>query len=273
MNVFHFHPVTGLYLGSSVADHDPMELQLARQAVAAPIAEAARTAHVEAVHLAEQAAEAAYRDAVAVASEKAQAAFDAAVAEAVEGEEGDEARAAAENARLITVSAAAGEAEIARQASIAAATTTADQKLKAAQARAQAAADAVEPAHWLIPAHATAEEPPAAGEGEQVVRREDGWEIEPIPTPPAPEPLPTIDPARAARDERDLRIASVRPLVDRHRDQVDLDLPTTLTPAEYLAVLQHIQALRDVPQQPGFPADIEWPALPAGILNPTETIQ
>lgn len=273
MNVFHFHPVTGLYLGSSIADHDPMELQLARAAAAEPIAEAARAAHAEAVRFAEAGANATYREAVAAASEEAQAAFEAAVAEALEGEEGDEARAAARNARLIAVSAAAGEAEIARQASIAAATTAADQELKAAQARAQQAADAVEPEHWLIPAHATAEEPPAPGEGEQVVRREDAWEIEQIPTPPAPEPPPTIDLAQAARDERDQRIASVRPLIDRHRDQVDLGLPTTLTPAEYLAALQHIQALRDVPQQPGFPADIAWPALPADILNPTETIQ
>ena len=47
--------------------------------------------------------------------------------------------------------------------------------------------------------------------------------------------------------------------INRHRDEVDLGLEPT-EPLEPL--LQYVQALRDVPQQEGFPDAVDWPAKP-----------
>lgn len=83
------------------------------------------------------------------------------------------------------------------------------------------------------------------------------------PTPP-PETLAVL-----ARRRRDAEIIGVRWLIDRHRDEEALDASTTLSAEGYRAVLLHIQALRDVPAQSGFPADIAWPVLPTEIETQT----
>lgn len=83
------------------------------------------------------------------------------------------------------------------------------------------------------------------------------------PAPP-PETLAVL-----ARRRRDAEIIAVRWLVDRHRDEDALFAPTTLSAEGYRAVLLHIQALRDVPAQTGFPADIAWPVLPPEIETQT----
>lgn len=76
-----------------------------------------------------------------------------------------------------------------------------------------------------------------------------------------------------ARRRRDAEIIAVRWLVDRHSDEEALHAPTTLTAERYRAVLLHIQALRDVPAQSGFPADIAWPVLPTETQTPGEDPQ
>lgn len=56
----------------------------------------------------------------------------------------------------------------------------------------QADESPLEPGVWLIPAHATTEEPPVVADGEQAVWL-DGWQAQAIPAPPAavqPEPQP-----------------------------------------------------------------------------------
>lgn len=60
------------------------------------------------------------------------------------------------------------------------------------------------------------------------------------------------------RAKRDSLIASVEWRVRRHQDEVALGLEPTegITP-----VLQYMQALRDVPQQQGFPDQVDWPVL------------
>ena len=66
--------------------------------------------------------------------------------------------------------------------------------------------------------------------------------------------------AEQARAERDRLITDIRWRIERHQDEVVLGLE----PTEPIGpILQYIQALRDVPQQPGFPTDVEWPAPPA----------
>ena len=65
--------------------------------------------------------------------------------------------------------------------------------------------------------------------------------------------------ADTARIERDRLIESVRWRIDRHSDELALGSEPT-EPLEPL--LQYVQALRDVPQQAGFPESVEWPQCP-----------
>lgn len=68
--------------------------------------------------------------------------------------------------------------------------------------------------------------------------------------------------AEDIRLERDKRLTEPMRHRDRHRDEVELGVETTLDPATYNQVLLYIQALRDVPQQPGFPDAVTWPTSP-----------
>ncbi len=70
----------------------------------------------------------------------------------------------------------------------------------------------------------------------------------------APKP-PTADDIRA---ERNRLIESVRWRIERHSDELSLGSE----PTESLEpLLLYAQALRDVPQQAGFPETVEWPQL------------
>ena len=74
------------------------------------------------------------------------------------------------------------------------------------------------------------------------------------------DPVPTAEQlADTARAKRDRLIESAHWRIERHSDEVALDTePTeTLEP-----LLQYVQALRDVPQQDGFPDDVIWPTEP-----------
>lgn len=62
--------------------------------------------------------------------------------------------------------------------------------------------------------------------------------------------------ATQIRAERDSKIQEIRWRLERARDEQDLGLPLT-EPIE--PILLYIQELRDVPEQEGFPWDVEWP--------------
>ncbi|OQS32488.1 hypothetical protein B0T45_21670 [Chromobacterium haemolyticum] len=64
---------------------------------------------------------------------------------------------------------------------------------------------------------------------------------------------------RAQRDER-LRVTEW--FVQRHRDEVEMSLPTTMNSDQFKQLQMYRQALRDVPEQKEFPTQIEWPAAP-----------
>lgn len=70
--------------------------------------------------------------------------------------------------------------------------------------------------------------------------------------------------AAAARRRRDAALATTAWLVQRHRDQVDAGTATTLTVAQYVELLAWRQALREWPQQPGWP-DLPLPEAPAWL--------
>lgn len=90
---------------------------------------------------------------------------------------------------------------------------------------------------------------------------ESGQPITVEPPPPSAEAL-----AALARRRRDAEIAQVRWLIERHRDEQALQIATTLTPEDYRLVQEHVQALRDVPEQDGFPHAIDWPVLAPELL-------
>ena len=80
-----------------------------------------------------------------------------------------------------------------------------------------------------------------------------------------PKPPPETQ-AALARRRRDREIEALRWLRERHRDEVALGLTTTLTAEDFRLVLDHIQDLRDVPDQSGFPETIDWPVLAPELL-------
>lgn len=92
--------------------------------------------------------------------------------------------------------------------------------------------------------------------GRVLSANDDGEPITIKPPAPSAEQL-----AIEARRRRDAEIVAVRWLLERHRDEQALQIATTLTPEDYRLVQEHVQALRDVPEQDGFPIAIEWPVL------------
>ena len=88
----------------------------------------------------------------------------------------------------------------------------------------------------------------------------DGWSD----TPPPPTTEELFDMLRSVRDAR---ISAVLWMRERHSDELALGKETTLTPEQYTELLTYIQALRDLPSQPGAPWDgggelTPWPELP-----------
>ena len=89
----------------------------------------------------------------------------------------------------------------------------------------------------------------------------EGWSD----TPPAPTIEELFDMLRSFRDAR---ISAVLWMRERHADELELGKEPTLTPEQYTALLTYIQALRDLPAQPGAPWDgggelTPWPELPS----------
>ena len=88
----------------------------------------------------------------------------------------------------------------------------------------------------------------------------EGWSE--TPPPPTTEEL-----FARLRNQRDARINSILWMRERHADELALGKETSLTPEQYTALLTYIQALRDLPAQPGAPWDgggelTPWPELP-----------
>ena len=77
----------------------------------------------------------------------------------------------------------------------------------------------------------------------------------------APE-KPVEQKAADFRAERDRRIDAIRWRIERYQTQEAAGLETTDTAEHYKAILLYVQALRDVPEQAGFPDAIEWPEEP-----------
>lgn len=113
--------------------------------------------------------------------------------------------------------------------------------------------DPLTPGEYLIPAQATTVAPPAFKQDECAKWNGSEWEIEAIEQPaPAPEPTEE-DLAAQARAERNGLLAA--------SDWTQLpDVPMDGELRGAWAFYR--QALRDVPQQEGFPTTINWPTAP-----------
>lgn len=77
--------------------------------------------------------------------------------------------------------------------------------------------------------------------------------------------------AAEIRAERDRRIDAMRWRIERFQTQLAADLPTTDTAEQYQALLIYVQALRDIPEQAGFPNIIEWPVIEEKTENTKDT--
>jgi len=79
-----------------------------------------------------------------------------------------------------------------------------------------------------------------------------------------------ISPEQAASDERAWRDAALAKQIwlrDRHRDQIELGMSTTLTSAQFNELLTYMQALRDWPQSEAFPGAEQRPTPPPWIAR------
>jgi len=81
----------------------------------------------------------------------------------------------------------------------------------------------------------------------------------------APVQLPDLE--TQEREWRDAELSAVMWLRDRHRDQLDIGAATSLTADQFNELLVYIQALRDWPQSPDFPALDQRPAAPPWIAD------
>jgi hypothetical protein len=93
-------------------------------------------------------------------------------------------------------------------------------------------------------------------QGKHIVANENGYPVLVDPPAPTPEQLAT-----QARATRDAKLTATNWLVERHREEQETGA-TTLTAQQYADLLAYRQALRDVPQQAGFPHEIDWPVSP-----------
>lgn len=79
---------------------------------------------------------------------------------------------------------------------------------------------------------------------------------------PEPELPPEPTAAEKLRWERDARLSVAVALLDRHRNQRDFGLPTTLTDEQAVAWASYAQALRDLPANTADPENPVWPEPP-----------
>lgn len=85
--------------------------------------------------------------------------------------------------------------------------------------------------------------------------------------------LSQVDPDQPAIDERawrDGQLLSVKWLRERHRDQLEIEATTSIDAEQFKELLVYIQALRDWPQSPDFPAIQYRPTAPEWIAEQVE---
>lgn len=83
---------------------------------------------------------------------------------------------------------------------------------------------------------------------------------------------PVLDPDMVSGQERlwrDAELERVKWLRERHRDELELSIPSSLTNDQYGQLLEYLQLLRDWPQSSNFPDQEHRPPVPAWIAEQT----
>ncbi|MFV2947029.1 phage tail assembly chaperone [Pseudomonas japonica] len=75
----------------------------------------------------------------------------------------------------------------------------------------------------------------------------------------------SVDLEAIERSWRDAELSRVAWVRDRHRDESDMQLQTTLEAEQFVELLAYMQLLRDWPQAGGFPATDHRPVSPPWI--------
>lgn len=90
--------------------------------------------------------------------------------------------------------------------------------------------------------------------------------------PIAIDPPPPSEEQKASQERawRDIQVSEAVGMRDRHRDQLEIDVETTLTAEQFKELLVFMQALRDWPQSPDFPDSESRPVAPAWIANQSD---
>lgn len=83
-------------------------------------------------------------------------------------------------------------------------------------------------------------------------------------------PAPAIDLAATEREWRDAELSAVMWLRERHRDQLEIGVTTSLMTDQFNELLAYMQTLRDWPQAPEFPDSKHRPIAPAWIAQQVE---
>lgn len=84
----------------------------------------------------------------------------------------------------------------------------------------------------------------------------------------APVLLPDLE--AQEREWRDSELMTATGMRDRHRDQVEIEVETTLTAEQFKELLLYMQALRDWPQAANFPNIQHRPTAPEWIAEQVE---
>lgn len=83
-------------------------------------------------------------------------------------------------------------------------------------------------------------------------------------------PIPVFDLGFSERKWRDAELSAVIWLRERHQDQRELQVSTTLSDARFKELLIYIQSLRDWPQSSDFPNNGHRPIAPLWIADQSE---
>lgn len=101
--------------------------------------------------------------------------------------------------------------------------------------------------------------------GKIIVADEQGFPVTVDPPGPSHEQV-----AARERSWRDRELESATGIRDRHRDQLELAIPTTLVTEQFALLLSYLQQLRDWPQSADFPAFEKRPKPPNWLVEQTE---
>lgn len=116
---------------------------------------------------------------------------------------------------------------------------------------------------FIMPANSIDIEPPPEKDGFKIKWNGSEWIYEEIQTEKEEQREKTQEEKAAdVRAERDRRIDAIRWRIERYQTQEAAGIETTDTAEQYREILLYVQALRDIPEQAGFPDAIEWPEEP-----------